>query len=219
MIQHKLHGSAISKLEVCNEGKSAPWCSKLNERRLVNACANPYTYSLDHQKCFWIKYLHHNKKKSIHFPGQLNPDLRHLTRQIMSMRELKKFIIEKNKSLKPTGQKICVNVKTAYQTNMVPITTTSNLLQDEILTHLVFDTGNSTKNCNKQIEERIQSLIKAHYKPPPIQWSNIEYVMPMTILFVLALTISITVNFFYCCRRQENSGPRRNNNFELVNTN
>ena len=42
--------------------------------------------------------------------------------------------------------------------------------------------------------------------------------MPMTILFVLVLTISITVNFFYCCRRQENSGPRRNNNFELVNT-
>ena len=159
------------------------------------------------------------KKKSIHFPGQLNPDLRHLTRQIMSMRELKKFIIEKNKSLKPTGQKICVNVKTAYQANMVQITTTSNLLQDEILTHLVFDTGNSTKNCNKQIEERIQSLMKAHYKPPPIQWSNIEYVMPMTILFVLVLTISIIVNFFYCCRRQENSGPRHNNNFELVNTN
>ena len=144
----------------------------------------------------------------------MNPDLRHLTRQIMSVRELKKFIIQKNKSLKPTGQKICVNAKTAYHTNMVPITTTSNLLQDEILTHLVFDTGNSTKNCNKQIEERIQSLMKAHYKPPPIQWS-----MPISILFVLVLTISITVNFLYCCRRQENSGPRRNNNFELVNTN
>ena len=69
--------------------------------------------------------------------------------------------LEKNKSLKPTGQKICVNVKTAYQTNMVPITTTSNLLQDEILTHLVFDTGNSTKNCNKQIELRLQNIIKA----------------------------------------------------------
>ena len=102
---------------------------------------------------------------------------------------------------------------------MVPITTTSNLLQDEILTHLVFDTGNSTKNCNKQIELRIENIIKAQYKPPPIQWSNIEYVMPMSILFILVLTISITVNFFYCCRRQENSGPRRNNNFELVNTN
>ena len=150
-------------------------------------------------------------KKYIHFPGQLNPDLRHLTRQIMSVRELKKFIIEKNKSLKPTGQKICVNVKTAYHTNMVPITTTSNLLQDEILTHLVFDTGNSTKNCNKQIELRLQNIIKAQYKPPPIQWSNIEYVMPMSILFIL--TISITVNFFYCCQRQENSGSRRNNNF------
>ena len=62
------------------------------------------------------------------------------------MRELKKFILEKNKSLKPTGQKICVNVKTAYQTNMVPITTTSNLLQDEILTHLVFDTGKAMKS-------------------------------------------------------------------------
>ena len=149
----------------------------------------------------------------------MNPDLRHLTRQIMSVRELKKFIIQKNKSLKPTGQKICVNAKTAYHTNMVPITTTSNLLQDEILTHLVFDTGNSTKNCNKQIELRLQNIIKAQYKPPPIQWSNIEYVMPMSILFILVLTISITVNFFYCCRRQENSGLRRNNNFKLVNTN
>ena len=137
----------------------------------------------------------------------------------MSVRELKKFILEKNKSLKQTGQKICVNVKTAYQTNMVPITTTSNLLQDEILTHLVFDIGNSTKNCNKQIEVRLQNIIKAHYKPPPIQWSNIEYVMPMSILFVIVLTISITINFLYCCQRQENSGPRRNNNFELVNTN
>ena len=158
-------------------------------------------------------------KKSIHFPGQLNPNLRHLSRQIMSVRELKKFILEKNKSLKQTGQKICVNVKTAYQTNMVPITTTSNLLQDEILTHLVFDIGNSTKNCNKQIEVRLQNIIKAHYKPPPIQWSNIEYVMPMSILFVIVLTISITVNFMYCCRRQENSGPRRNNNYEMANTN
>merc|ERR1712051_433851 len=123
------------------------------------------------------------------------------------MRELKKFIIEKNKSLKPTGQKICINVKTTYQANMVPITTTSNLLQDEILTHLVFDTGNSTKNCNKQIEGRIQSLMKAHYKPPPIQWSNIEYVMPMTILFVLVLTISIIVNFFTAAEDKKTVAP------------
>ena len=149
----------------------------------------------------------------------MNPDLRHLTRQIMPLRELKKFILEKNKSLKPTGQKICVNLKTAYHENMVAITTTTNLIQDEILTHLVFDTGNSTKTCNEQIEVRLQNMKKAHYKPPPIQWSNIEYVMPMSILFLIVLTISITVNFMYCCRRQENSGPRRNNNFELVNTN
>ena len=73
--------------------------------------------------------------------------------------------------------------------------------------------------CNEQIEVRLQNMKKAHYKPPPIQWSNIEYVMPMSILFVLVFIISITVNFLYCCRRQENSGPRRNNNFELVNTN
>ena len=109
------------------------------------------------------------------------------------------------------NQSICY-FKTAYQTNMVPITTTSNLLQDEILTHIVFDIGNSTKNCNKQIEVRLQNIIKAHYKPPPIQWSNIEYVMPMSILFVIVLTISITVNFMYC-------GPRRNNNYEMANTN
>ena len=74
----------------------------------------------------------------------------------MSVRELKKFILEKNKSLKPTGQKNCVNLKTAYQKNMVPITTTPNLIQDEILTHLVFDTGKSTKNCNEQIELRLR---------------------------------------------------------------
>ena len=106
-----------------------------------------------------------------------------------------------------------------YHENMVAITTTTNLIQDEILTHLVFDTGNSTKTCNEQIEVRLQNMKKAHYKPPPVQWSNIEYVMPMAILFLIVLTISITVNFMYCCRRQENSGPRRNNNFELVNTN
>ena len=137
----------------------------------------------------------------------------------MSMGELKTFISKKNTSLQPKGQKICINIKTAYQKNIVPITTTTNLLQDEILTHIVFDTGNSTKNCQEQIETRLKSIETAQYKPPPIQWSNIEYAMPMTILFVLVLTISITVNIMYCCRRQENSGPRRNNNFVLVNTN
>lgn len=137
----------------------------------------------------------------------------------MSIGDLKTFISKKNASLKPKGLKICVNIKTAYQKNIVPITTTSNLLQDEILTHIVFDTGNSTKNCKDQIETRLKGILRAQYRPPPIQWSNIEYVMPMAILSVLVLTISVTINILYCCRGQNNSGPRRNNNFVLVNTN
>ena len=124
-----------------------------------------------------------------------------------------------NNNKKHNDSNINSSIPKCKKNNISWITTTSNLLQDEILTHLVFDIGNSTKNCNKQIEVRLQNIIKAHYKPPPIQWSNIEYVMPMSILFVIVLTISITVNFMYCCRRQENSGPRRNNNYEMANTN
>ena len=134
----------------------------------------------------------------------------------MSVRELKKFILEKNKSLKQTGQKICVNVKTAYQTNMVPITTTSNLLQDEILTHLVFDIGNSTKNCNKQIEERIQKTLDAQYKPPPILWTNKEYLLPIAGLYAITI-ICFTILCVVWFRPRPSSGPRRQDLMELAN--
>ena len=92
----------------------------------------------------------------------------------MPVSVLKKYITTKNKALRPMGEKICVNVRSAYKMHRVPITTSLNLKEDEVLTHIMFDTANTTENCKRQIEERIQKTLDAQYKPPPILWTKIE---------------------------------------------
>ena len=62
---------------------------------------------------------------------------------------------------------------------MVPITTSLNSQQDEVLTHITFDTANTTANCKMIIEERIKKILDDQYKPTPTLWTNKEYFLPV----------------------------------------
>ena len=148
--------------------------------------------------------------------GQLNPNLEYLTRQIMPVSVLKRYIIKKNKALRPMGEKICVNVRSAYKMHMVPITTSMNSQQDEVLTHIMFDTANTTANCKLQIEERIQKTLDAQFKPPPILWTNKEYLLPIAGLYSITI-ICFTILCAICLRPRPSSGPRRQDLMELAN--
>ena len=133
----------------------------------------------------------------------------------MTVRELKKFLRIKNNALRPFNKRVCVNAKSAYYKNYVPVTSSLNLNQNQILTHIAFDIGNSTLECNNKIEERLERAKKEQLRRPPIQWTNTEYVMPIVTLFLLFLA-SITVNCMLCFRLSLRSGPRREN-YELAN--
>ena len=148
--------------------------------------------------------------------GQLNPNLEYLTRQIMPVSVLKRYIIKKNKVLRPMGAKICVNVRSAYKMHMVPITTSLNSQQDEVLTHITFDTANTTANCKMIIEERIKKNLDDQYKPPPILWTNKEYLLPIAGLYSITI-ICFTILCAICLRPRPSSGPRGQDLLELAN--
>ena len=131
----------------------------------------------------------------------------------MTVRELKKFLRIKNNALRPFNKRVCVNAKSAYYKNYVPVTSSLNL--NQILTHIAFDIGNSTLECNNKIEERLERAKKEQLRRPPIQWINTEYVMPIVTLFLLFLA-SITVNCMLCFCLSLTSGPRHEN-YELAN--
>ena len=134
----------------------------------------------------------------------------------MPVSVLKKYITTKNKALRPMGEKICVNVRSAYKMHMVPITTSLNSKQDEVLTHIMFDTANTTENCKRQIEERIQKTLDAQYKPPPILWTNKEYLLPIAGLYAITI-ICFTILCVVWFRPRPSSGPRRQDLMELAN--
>lgn len=144
--------------------------------------------------------------------GLLNPELSHLTRKIMSNRELKTFLKNKNQKLKQENMKICVTEENAFGKDMVPVQTSLNLQEDQILTLVMFDKANSTKDCNEQINARIQENQIAVLLP--ISWTNKEYLLPVVTLFVLFIA-SITINCVLCLRPVARTGPRRQDNFEL----
>ena len=148
--------------------------------------------------------------------GQLNPNLEYLTRQIMPVSVLKRYIIKKNKVLRPMGEKICVNFRSAYKMHMVPITTSLNSQQDEVLTHMTFDTANTTANCKMIIEERIKKILDDQYKPTPILWTNKEYLLPIAGLYSITI-ICFTILCAICLRPRPSSEPRRQDLLELAN--
>ena len=148
--------------------------------------------------------------------GQLNPNLEYLTRQIMPVSVLKRYIIKKNKVLRPMGEKICVNFRSAYKMHMVPITTSLNSQQDEVLTHMTFDTANTTANCKMIIEERIKKILDDQYKPTSILWTNKEYLLPIAGLYSITI-ICFTILCAICLRPRPSSGPRRQDLLELAN--
>ena len=135
----------------------------------------------------------------------------------MPVRELKRFIKAKNKSLRLEGLRVCANQSTAYQQHIVPVTTSLNLLQNEVLTHIEFDVANSSQKCDRQIQARVQTRLRANFKPVPIRWTNVQYTLPTAILFLL-LTISLAINYHICVRVLAKSGPMRQG-FELTNRN
>ena len=134
----------------------------------------------------------------------------------MTNGELREYLNSKKKTLLKIGQMICVNEKTAYDTDMVPIQTTLNLQQDLIVTVIKFDKQNTTENCANQIRTRIEK--KQNSVVQPISWTDQEYIIPIGTLFTI-LIISITINLIMClrgCIRQiQSSGPRRGGNLEL----
>ena len=134
----------------------------------------------------------------------------------MPVSVLKKYITTKNKALRPMGEKICVNVRSAYKPHRVPITTSLNSKQDEVLTHIMFDTANTTENCKRQIEERIQKTLDVQYKPPPILWTNKEYLLPIAGLYAITI-ICFTILCVVWFRPRPSSGPRRQDLMELAN--
>ena len=92
----------------------------------------------------------------------------------MPVRELKRFIKVKNKSLRLEGLKVCANQSTAYQQHIVPVTTSLNLLQNEVLTHIEFDVANSSLEYERLMEVRVQTRLRANFKPVPIRWTNVQ---------------------------------------------
>ncbi len=128
---------------------------------------------------------------------------------------LTKYITRKNKALRPMGEKICVNVRSAYKKHFVPVTTSMNLNQDEVLTHIMFDTANTTETCKILINERIQKTLEAQYKPPPILWTNEEYIVPITGVYIITL-VCFTIICVLCLRPRPRSGPRRQDLIELA---
>ena len=115
----------------------------------------------------------------------------------MGERELRRFIAQKNAILSQYGEKICIDLRNAYEEDVVQVSTTMNLNQDEILTHLLIDKANGTLECASQIRTRIEGNNKPEYKPDVtmIDWKNNEYIVPMS-CFVVLFLISFTFNFF-----------------------
>ena len=89
----------------------------------------------------------------------------------MPIKGLRIFLAVKNKTLKKDGVQICVNQKCAYFKDFVPVFSSVNLLQNEIVTHIKFDVSNSSVNCREKIKNRISK--KELAKPIPIKWTNI----------------------------------------------
>ena len=137
----------------------------------------------------------------------LNQRLTHLTRQILSEADLIEFLKVKNKALNKTGQRICVDRKSAYQMDVVPASTIVNLLQSQILCHITFDVGNDTQSCRIKINRRIEDSKKSQYVPPPLKWTNHEYIIPLAFLFAICIT-SITMNLMLCSGHYRRGGPR-----------
>ena len=117
----------------------------------------------------------------------------------------------KNAVLKKNGQQLCVNKESAYMKDYVPVFTSINMKQNSIVSHARFDIGNSSISCKKKIETRLSALKQALYQPPPIKWTNVEFIAPVLTLFILfvTLTISLLVNYLFCSGRIKRTGPRR----------
>ena len=89
-------------------------------------------------------------------------------------------------------------------------------IKNKVLTHIMFDTANTTENCKRQIEERIQKTLDAQYKPPPILWTNKEYLLPIAGLYAITI-ICFTILCVVWFRPRPSSGPRRQDLMELAN--
>lgn len=202
------HDIDVPNAEIFIKSKSSPrWGPQSKRRCVILNLSSPDLFTLF--KTYVIIGL-------FNISGQLNPNLEYLTRQIMPVSVLKRYIIKKNKVLRPMGEKICVNVRSAYKMHMVPITTSLNSQQDEVLTHITFDTANTTANCKMIIEERIKKILDDQYKPTPILWTNKEYLLPIAGLYSITI-ICFTILCAICLRPRPSSGPRRQDLLELAN--
>ena len=74
---------------------------------------------------------------------------------------------------------------------------TSVNLERELLTHIEFDAGNSTEECKRIIQRRIEERKKAYLKTSPEIWSNVSYTITITALFTqLIIGIFMTGAYF-----------------------
>ena len=128
----------------------------------------------------------------------------------MPMRDLLQFLQTKNKALNITKQQVCVNEKNAYHRNYVGVTTTIDLLQSQLLTHIEFDVGKNTEDCEKKLKKREEMAQLSNYLGRPIKWTDKEFLIPICTLFVMFifLSVSLTMNILYCSGRIKKSGPR-----------
>ena len=90
------------------------------------------------------------------------------------------------------------------------MTTTIDLLQSQLLTHIEFDVGKNTEDCEKKLKKRVEMAQLSNYHGRPIKWTDKEFLIPICTLFVMFifLSVSLTMNILYCSGRIKKSGPR-----------
>ena len=83
---------------------------------------------------------------------------------------------------------------TAYHEYHVPVKTSINLIEEELLTHIEFDTGNSTNECERKIQIRKENSKKPR-KTTKI-WSNFYFSCSISIICQVNIGICLIGMYF-----------------------
>ena len=122
------------------------------------------------------------------FTGILNPEIRHLTRSLMTFEELESFITAQNTKLAKSNRFLCANIYNAYQYMVVLVKTSMNLNQDVISAHCSFKIAETIDDCEFPSSETIDFV----YMGPIIAIGT-----------VLIVTIIVLCVCWYCKPRTD----------------
>ena len=81
------------------------------------------------------------------FLGILNPEVRHLTRSLMTFEELESFIEAQNAKLAMSNRFLSATICNAYQYMVVVVKTSMNLNQDIVSAHCSFKIAETIEDC------------------------------------------------------------------------